>query len=467
MHGMYIVTNPATGREESRHPTATDSEIEQILGRSEAAAQDLAGAGLDRRCAALRRIAELHGQNRDQLAALATTEVGKPIRQARGEIGLAASIYRFYADNAAGLLVDDVITPEVAPGAGGSAVVRTVPIGPLLGIMPWNFPYYQVARFAAANLAVGNTVLLKPAPQCPSSALAQDAIIRQGLSDSGLPADAYQSVLATDEQIAAVIADPRVRGVSLTGSERAGAAVAAIAGRHLKKVVLELGGSDPFLVLDTDDLDRLVKRAVHARLSNAGQACNAAKRFIVLAELYDEFVDRFAAAMAAIEPGDPTQESTFLGPLSSENARDRLEAQVDRAVEQGAAVRTGGRRAAGPGFGYLPTVLTGVTADMDVFTEELFGPVAVVYRADDEDQAVALANATPFGLSASVHTGDPDRAARVADRLDAGMVTVNQAGGSSPELPFGGIKRSGFGRELGRYGLTEFVNHKLIRTAAR
>lgn len=331
--------------------------------------------------------------------------------------------------------------------------------------MPWNYPYYQVARFAAPNLVAGNTILLKPAPQCPSSALAQGDIIRQALTEAGLPADSYQTVLAGNEQIETMIGDPRVRGVSLTGSERAGAAVAAIAGRHLKKVVLELGGSDPFVVLDAVDLDRMVKRAVHARLSNTGQACNAAKRFIVLDSLFDDFLDRFVAAMGRIEPGDPTEPSTFLGPLSSAAARENLAAQVDRAVAQGATVHVGGRPAEGPGFGYLPTVLTGVTAGMDAFTEELFGPVAVVYRAADEDEAVALANATPFGLGASVHSDDPGRAERLAERLDAGMVSINESGGSYAELPFGGIKRSGFGRELGAYGITEFVNLKLIRTA--
>jgi len=463
---MYAVTNPATGDEVRRFGTATDAEIEQILARTAAAARDLAATTLDRRIAMLNRIADLHEQHRNELAALVTTEVGKPVRQARGEIALVASIFRYYAEHAARFLADDLITAEITPGTGGSAVVRKAPVGPLLGIMPWNFPYYQIARFAAPNLAAGNTILHKPAPQCPSSARAEDALVRRALTEAGLPPDAYQTVLATNEQIEEMIGDPRVQGVSLTGSERAGAAVAAIAGRHLKKVVLELGGSDAFLVLDSTDLDRVVKRAVSARLSNAGQACNAAKRFIVLDELYDQFLDRFTAAMARVEPADPTLESTFLGPLSSKAARDVIEAQVDRAVAQGATVRTGGRRGDGPGFGYLPTVLTGVTADMDAYTQELFGPVAVVYRATDEDDAVRLANATPFGLGASIYTDDPNRAARLADRLDAGMVTVNQAGGSSAELPFGGVKRSGFGRELGSYGITEFVNHKLVRTAA-
>src|SRR6478672_1005374 len=399
---MYIVTNPATGREESRYPIATDAEIDQLLGRSDAAAGELAGTGLDRRCAALRRIAELHDERRAELASLVTTEVGKPIRQARGELGLVASIYRYYAERAAQFLADD----EIPSGAGGSAVVRKVPVGPLLGIMPWNFPYYQIARFAAPNLAVGNTILLKPAPQCPGSALAQGAIIRQALTESALPADAYQTVLATDEQVESMIGDPRVSGVSLTGSERAGAAVAAIAGRNLKKVVLELGGSDPFIVLGTDDLDKTVEDAVAARIDNTGQSCNAAKRFIVIDELYEPFLEKFTAALTAVKQGDPRERETECGPLSSQVAADRLEDQVRRAVEQGATVVAGGKR---NGNYFEPTVLTGVTPENDVYREELFGPVAQVYAVGSEEEAVALANDTPFGLGSYVMTTDAEQ----------------------------------------------------------
>lgn len=457
---MYTVTDPWTGQQISEHPSATTTDIEHVLAQT-AAATALADSTLDRRTAALHRVADLHDQRRDALAALVTTETGKPIRQARGEVDEVVSIYRYYGDHAAEFLADD----EIAVTDGGSAVVRKAPAGSLLGIMPWNYPYYQIARFAAPNLAVGNTILHKPAPQCPSTALAEDAIVRQALTESGLPADAYQTILATNEQIETIIADPRVRGVSLTGSERAGAAVAAIAGRNLKKVVLELGGSDAFLVLDTTDLDRVVKRAVSARLSNAGQACNAAKRFIIVDDLYDDFVDQFGAAMDRVRPADPTLDSTFLGPLSSRAARDTIEQQVDHAVTQGATVRVGGRRADGPGYGYLPTVVTDVTPDMDLFTQEMFGPVAVVYRADNENDAVRLANATPFGLGASIHTDNPARAEHLANHFEVGMVSINEAGGGGAELPFGGTKRSGFGRELGRYGLTEFINYKLIRTA--
>jgi succinate-semialdehyde dehydrogenase/glutarate-semialdehyde dehydrogenase len=381
--------------------------------------------------------------------------MGKPVRQARGEVAFSASIYEFYADNAEALMADE---PIELLGGEGSAVVRRSSLGVLLGIMPWNFPYYQVARFAGPNLIIGNTILLKHAPQCPQSAEAMEQIFH----DAGFPDGAYVNIYATNEQIEWVIADPRVRGVSVTGSERAGAAVAEIAGRNLKKVVLEMGGSDPFIVLGTDDLDKTVEEAVEARIDNAGQSCNAAKRMIVIDELYEPFLEKFTAAITAVKEGDPHERETELGPLSSQVAADRLEDQVRRAVEQGATVVAGGKR---NGNYFEPTVLTGVTPENDVYREELFGPVAQVYRVPSEEAAVALANDTPFGLGSYVMTNDPEQAERVADAIDAGMVYVNIVGADSAELPFGGTKRSGFGRELGRYGADEFVNKKLIRVS--
>jgi succinate-semialdehyde dehydrogenase/glutarate-semialdehyde dehydrogenase len=329
----------------------------------------------------------------------------------------------------------------------------------LLGIMPWNYPYYQVSRFAGPNLVIGNTILLKHAPQCPESAEAMAEIY----ADAGFPEGAYENIYASNEQIEWVIADPRVRGVSVTGSERAGAAVAEIAGRNLKKVVLELGGSDPFIVLGTDDLDGVVQAAVEARLENTGQACNAAKRFIVLDELYDPFVEKFSAALGAVKPGDPTSEDAAIGPLSSKTAADRLEEQVNRAVDQGAKILVGGKR---EGNFFEPTVMTEITPENEASREEFFGPVAQVYRAASEDEAVEVANNTAYGLGSYLMTNDPEQAKRVADRIEAGMVYVNIVGADAPELPFGGVKRSGFGRELGRFGADEFVNKKLIRTGA-
>ena len=344
-------------------------------------------------------------------------------------------------------------------GGEGTAIVRKSPLGVLLGIMPWNFPYYQVARFAGPNLIIGNPVLLKHAPQCPESA----AAIEQIYLDAGFPAGAYTNIYATNEQVADIIANPIVQGVSLTGSERAGAAVAEIAGRHLKKVVLELGGSDPFILLSTDDLDATVEAAVVARVDNCGQACNAAKRFIVMDDLYDEFVEKFTAAVLATKQGSPTDPDTTIGPLSSLLAADRLSAQVDAAVAAGANLASAGERS---GAFFPPGVLTNVTRDNPSYNEELFGPVAMVHKVSSESEAIDLANDTPFGLGSYVFTTDPDQAARVADAIQAGMVYVNIVGADSPELPFGGIKRSGSGRELGRWGADEFVNKKLIRVGA-
>jgi succinate-semialdehyde dehydrogenase/glutarate-semialdehyde dehydrogenase len=380
--------------------------------------------------------------------------MGKPKGAALGEVDFAADITEYYAEHAADITADQPLSIL----GEGTAVIRRSPLGVLLGVMPWNFPYYQVARFAAPNLVLGNVIVIKHASQCPESAAALEAIYR----DAGFPAGAYANVYASTDQVAAMIADPRIQGVSVTGSERAGAAVAEIAGRNLKKVALELGGSDPFIVLGADDLDAVATAAVAARLDNSGQSCNAAKRFIVVDGLYDAFLEKFTAEMAAATLGDPTLEETALGPLSSTEAADRVAAQVDRAVAQGATAVLGGQR---DGAYYPPTVLTGVTPDMDAYREEFFGPVGIVYRAADEEAAVRLANDTPCGLGSYVYSNDPDQAARVADRIDAGMVYVNCVLADSPELPFGGVKRSGTSRELGLLAADEFVNKKLIRTA--
>jgi succinate-semialdehyde dehydrogenase/glutarate-semialdehyde dehydrogenase len=315
-----------------------------------------------------------------------------------------------------------------------------------------------VARFAGPNLVIGNTILLKHAPQCPESAAAMQAMF----DHAGFPEGAYENIYASNEQIEWVIADPRVHGVSVTGSERAGAAVAEVAGRNLKKVVLELGGSDPFILLGSDDVAAAAEAAAEARLDNTGQSCNAAKRFIVVDELYDEFLESFKAQLEGAQPGDPTSAETAVGPLSSKTAADRLEDQVKRAVENGAEVLVGGRR---DGNFFEPTILTGIEPGDEASQEEFFGPVAQVYRVRSEEEAVALANQTPFGLGSYLMTNDSEQAERVADRIEAGMVYVNLVGADSPELPFGGFKRSGFGRELGRYGADEFVNKKLIRSA--
>ncbi|HET9162131.1 MAG TPA: NAD-dependent succinate-semialdehyde dehydrogenase [Solirubrobacterales bacterium] len=452
----YAVVNPVTGETIKEYPEIGDDELREAIGRADRAARTWPGSStVAERAALVRRAGELHSERRRQLAEIVVREMGKPIEQALAEVDFTAEIYGFYADKAEELMADEPI--ELLDGEG-TAVVRRSPFGVLLGIMPWNFPYYQVARFAAPNLTIGNTILLKHAPQCPESAEAMQRIF----DDAGFPQGAYENVYASNEQIEWAIADPRVRGVSVTGSERAGAAVAAVAGRNLKKVVLELGGSDPFILLGSDDVDAAAGAAAEARLDNAGQSCNAAKRFIVVDELYDDFLERFREKLAAAKPGDPTAEGTDVGPLSSRTAADRLEDQVKRAVANGAEVVLGGKR---DGNYFEPTVLVGIAPGDEASQEEFFGPVAQVYRVGSEEEAIELANQTPFGLGSYVMTTDPEQAARVADRIEAGMVYVNLVGADAPELPFGGFKRSGFGRELGRYGADEFVNKKLIRSA--
>ena len=455
----YQVVNPSTGEVEKEFPTATDAEVQDALARSHAAYGEWRTTTLDERATILRKVADLYDERADELAAIIAREMGKPLREGKGELKLVSSIFRYYADQGPALLADTPLDPAM----GGNAVVRKEAIGPLLGIMPWNFPYYQVARFAAPNLMVGNTILLKHAPQCPESALA----IVQVFADAGLPADAYINLFATNDQSADIIADPRLVGVSVTGSERAGSAVAEVAGRHLKKVVLELGGSDPFILLDADDLGAAVKSAVRGRMGNAGQACNGAKRMIVVDELYDDFVEQFTAAMSGLKPGDPFDSTSGFGPLSSEQAASNLLEQVEDAVSKGATLRTGGKRLDRPGAFVEATVLTDVTPEMRAYSEELFGPAAVVYRVKDAAEAVALANDSSFGLGGVVWSSDTEQAQQVADQLDTGMVWINSAQGSAADLPFGGTKRSGVGRELGPYGIDEFVNKKLIYTPAR
>ena len=449
----YAVTNPATGERVEEYPTISDAALADAIATADRAHREWSRATtVDERAALIRRVGELHTERREELAEIIVREMGKPTEQALGEVDFCAAIYEYYATEATSLLADEPIT--LSDGEG-SAFVRRSSVGVLLGIMPWNFPYYQVARFAGPNLVVGNTILLKHAPQCPESA----AAMQRMYDDAGFPPGAYTNIYATNDQVADVIADPRVQGVSVTGSERAGAAVAEIAGRNLKKVVLELGGSDPFILLSTDDIDSVVESAVAARLDNAGQSCNAAKRFVVAADLYEPFVDKLTAALTAVAPTDPSSPDAAMGPLSSETAADRLEDQLRRAVAGGATLVGGTRQ----GNFVSPGVLTGVTPSNDAYREELFGPVAIVFRVESEGEAVELANDTPYGLGSYVFTTDPDQALRVADGIEAGMVFVNVVGADAAELPFGGVKRSGFGRELGRYATEEFVNRKMIR----
>ena len=450
----YAVTNPATGETVKTFPTITDAELDAAIAAADEAhrswSKSTTRRGACRAHPTRRRAARRAppGARRDHRARDGQADRAGPRRGRlrRGDLRvLRRPLGRVPEDEPIRLLAGE-----------GSAVIRRSSLGVLLGVMPWNFPYYQVARFAGPNLIIGNTILLKHAEQCPESA----AAIEQIFLDAGFPAGAYVNIYASHDQIERVIADPRVQGVSLTGSERAGAAVAEIAGRHLKKVVLELGGSDPFILLSTDDLDATVQNAVDARLDNNGQSCNAAKRFIVADELYEPFLEKFTAKLAEVETGDPTSAETALGPLSSLKAAEGLDEQVKRAVEHGATLVHGGTR---EGAFFQTTVLTDVTPENPASKEEFFGPVAQVYRAKDEADAVRIANDIPFGLGSYVYTTDEEQALRVADGIEAGMVFVNVVLADGAELPFGGVKRSGSGRELGRFGADEFVNKKMIR----
>ncbi|UGT55943.1 NAD-dependent succinate-semialdehyde dehydrogenase [Nocardia asteroides] len=443
---LYAVIDPATGDVVREYPSATHESMDAALEAAATAYRKWSRhTSVAERADLMTKVAALHNERSAELAEIIHREMGKPLDQAVGEVEFSASIYSFYAENAHKFLADEPV--ELLAGEG-TAFIRRQPIGVLLGIMPWNYPYYQVARFAAPNLLLGNAIVLKHAPQCPESS----AALQQIFTDAGYPEGCYTNVYATNEQVAHAIADARVQGVSFTGSERAGAQIAEHAGRNLKKVVLELGGSDPFIVLSSHDLDATVQAAVEARFENTGQACNAAKRIIVADEFYDEFLGKFTEQMLAKADG--------LAPLSSVAAAARLDEQIIRAVEDGATLVCEGRRA---GAYFPPAVLTDLSPTAPSAAEELFGPVATVYRAGSEDEAVELANATAYGLGSYVFTTDPEQAMRVADKIEAGMVFVNGVGLEGAELPFGGVKRSGFGRELGRAGLEEFANKKLIR----
>ncbi len=448
----YAVIDPTTNEVVESFGVSTDADIEAALTAADNAYRTFSTkTTVAERAKMMARVAELHNERTDELARIMVQEMGKPLAQAIGEVEFSAAIYQYYADNAVEFLKDEVIdNPD-----GGKAFIRRQGIGVLLGIMPWNFPYYQVARFAGPYITAGNTVILKHAEQCPKSASAIADIFRE----AGFPDGAYVNVFASHEHISTMIADPRVQGVSLTGSERAGAAVAEQAGRHLKKVVLELGGSDVCLVLDTSDIDSAVATAIAGRLENSGQACNGSKRIVVMDKYYDEFADKFVKAMGDLKMGAPLDDPD-LGPLSSQKAADFLSKQVSEAVAQGATLHVGAETAEGCFF--PPTVLSNVTPDMAVYYEELFGPVAVLYRVSSDDEAIELANSSPYGLGSIVISEDLERAERVGTALEVGMVFMNGAGLDQAHLSFGGVKRSGFGRELGRLGIEEFVNKKIF-----
>ena len=433
----------------------SDEDVERCLETAHRAYLEWRRTKLTQRSELLQQIADAHRERSDELARLMTSEMGKPIAQAKGEVALAASIYEYYATTGPQFLEEEKL--DIA--GQGTAIVRTEPIGSLVGIMPWNYPYYQVARFVAPNLLLGNTILLKHASNCPQQALA----IAEIITDAGAPAGVYQNVFASNEQIAHMIASPLIQGVSLTGSERAGQVVGGVAGAHMKRYVLELGGSDPLLVLADADVPFAAREAATGRFANAGQACTSSKRILVEEPVWDAFLEEFLAQAGQWTLGDPSRRETKLGPMASLAARETLEAQVEDAVSKGATVHLGGAVPAGPGAFYPATVLSAVNPSMRAYQEELFGPVAVLSRVTSAEQAVSIANDSPFGLGAAVFGSDEAKAREVADQLEVGMVGINTTIKSAPDLPFGGVKNSGVGRELGRFGLDEFANKKLVR----
>ena len=453
----YQTTNPFNAEVVATFPECDAAELESRL-KTAADCYDNAwrNTSFAERSAILAKAANILRERTDEFANLITIEMGKLIAQSRGEVQLSAAILDYYAEHA-----ERFLAPETLPTKTGEAIVESSPIGVLFGVEPWNYPYYQIVRFAAPNLMAGNVIMVKHASNVPQCALAFERL----LTEAGAPAGAYTNLFISKDQVAQVIDDPRVRGVALTGSEAAGAVVAARAGQNLKKTTMELGGSDAFIVLEDADLERAVKAAVMGRMGNAGQACTASKRFIVVESLADAFLAQFQAALANFKPGDPMHKDTTLAPLSSEGALKHLLEQVERSVENGARVVTGGSRIDHPGAFMQPTILTDIDTNNPAYSEEFFGPVALFFRVADENAAIALANDSPFGLGGSVFTQDIDRAKRVASRVETGMVFINRAASSAPDLPFGGIKNSGYGRELSGAGIQEFVNKKLIRIA--
>jgi succinate-semialdehyde dehydrogenase / glutarate-semialdehyde dehydrogenase len=445
--------DPATGKVIARFAVHTPDQIEQAIAGADSAQQGWRTATFEERGAAMRRLAAHLRERRDEYAHLITAEMGKPISESLGEIDKCAWACVFYADQAAGFLADEVVATNAS-----RSLVAYEPLGIVLAIMPWNYPFWQVLRFAAPALMAGNGALLKHASNVSQCALALESAFKAAAFPSGL----FRTLLLPGAAVEPVVRDRRVRAVTLTGSSETGARVAAIAGGALKKTVLELGGSDPYIVLADADVAAAATTAARARNQNTGQSCIAAKRFLVADAIGDEFEARFAQAVGALRVGDPLDPATQVGPLARADLREALERQVDESVRQGARVLVGGARRSGPGFYYEPTVLAGIRDDMPVFAEETFGPVAAVRRVADAEEAIAVANASEYGLGASIWTADVARGEALARRIESGAVFVNGMVASDPRLPFGGVKRSGYGRELGPFGIREFTNVQTI-----
>ncbi|MBQ1096059.1 NADP-dependent succinic semialdehyde dehydrogenase [Streptomyces sp. b94] len=453
---MPIATvNPANGETLRTYEAMGEEETERRLQLAEATFRTYRTTAFDERARLMHRAADLLEEDREEIGKVITTEMGKPVKQARAEAAKCAKAMRWYADHAAGLLADEEPAESDVKDSGATrALVRYRPLGPVLAVMPWNFPLWQVIRFAAPALMAGNVGLLKHASNVPQTALYLEDLFHR----AGFPEGCFQTLLIGSAAVDDILRDERVRAATLTGSEPAGRAVASTAGEMIKKTVLELGGSDPFVVMPSADIERAAQVAVTARTQNAGQSCIAAKRFIVHSDVYDAFTERFTEGMKALTVGDPMDEETEVGPLSSEQGVNDLVELVDDARRGGAKVLCGGERPDGPGWYYPPTVLAGVTRDMRIHREEAFGPVATLYRAADLDEAVLIANDTDFGLSSNVWTRDDADVDRFVRDLEAGGVYVNGMTASHPAFPFGGVKRSGYGRELSGHGIREFCN---------
>lgn len=452
----YATTNPYTGETVKTFPDATDAEVKSAIDQAHAAFLAWKDTPFSERAKVMQSAADHLRKDADDYAKLLTIEMGKLFAEAKAEVELSARIFEYYAKNAEKLLAPESL--PVADPAEGEAVVVHEPLGVLLAIEPWNFPYYQIARIIAPQLSAGNTMLLKHASNVPQSAAAFEKLMH----DAGLPAGGFKNLYATRSQINLIINDPRVQGVALTGSEGAGAIVSAEAGKALKKSTLELGGADAFVVLQDADLEKTVKWAVFGRHWNAGQVCVSSKRMIVVHEVYDQFLKLYTEGVAGLKAGDPFDASSTLAPLSSQGAADEVKEKIRQAVAHGATAVEVGPKVPTQGAFVQPTILTNVTPDNPAYYWEIFGPVSMIFRAKDEDDAVRIANDSPFGLGGSVFTKDTKHGAEVAKRISTGMVYVNHPTMVKADLPFGGVRRSGFGRELIGLGIKEFVNHKLI-----
>jgi succinate-semialdehyde dehydrogenase/glutarate-semialdehyde dehydrogenase len=450
----FQTINPATNKIVKSFDEMTDAALELSVATAANAFNDWKKTDYQTRSQLLYTVAGLLRAKKKELAKMITLEMGKLVSHAEGEIKLSAEIFDYYAKNAEGFLADKILNP-----VHGKALIRYSPIGTLFGIQPWNFPFYQVARFAAPNIMIGNTVLVKHAANVPQCAIAIEEIF----AEAGAPLGLYTNLLISHTQATNLIGDKRIKGLSLTGSEVAGSSVAAEAGKHIKKSVLELGGSDAFIILEDADIEKAVEWAIVGRINNNGQCCVASKRFIAVEGIADTFLEKFKNKMAAIVVGDPMDEATHLGPLCTEAAAVKIADQVKRAVEGGAKIILGGKRVDREGAYMEATILTDIQPSNPVFYEEFFGPVALFFKVKNEEEAIALANDSPYGLGGSIFTQDIERGKRVANQIDTGMVFINHPTWTQADLPFGGTKGSGYGREMAALGLDEFVNKKLIR----